>query len=700
MKDNIMQSKSFYSHHSAWGSYSSFILGKIGHGGGFVNNNVQPPKTNLYIGYKIGGNKPKLMPFFTNIKYGIGEEAFMEKETDTTADWCKKNVVVFKENQINRIMKWATESWIAENLTMKIITPFCDIPEPGKLNKDDAKFYLCPATFIQLEFDNSKNNDEMIGLFAMQGIRKILSENTNKKLLGLANHNIYGLATEYNNSINENLSWNVVLSSFANDNKFYKLASEGGLSFKIPKGKKRTYTLALASYNENYVTTGIKSKFYYTKYFNSLEDVLSYALSNFDKYNKIAMEKDKLLDSFKINEHKKFMISHFTRSYIANTEFLIDEKNNPLFIVNEGEYQMMNTLDLTIDQIFWEMKYTPWTIKNELESYLKYQQYTDFVKYQNGENKKGEICFCHDQGVADMFSNIGYSSYEISNLTGTFSYMTHEQILNWLITASVYGLKMKDYAWIKKHSNIFIKLLNSIIIRDENNDGIMDKDSSRCESGSEITTYDSLDESLGQARNNLYLAVKTWAGYICLENIFKILNKTDLTKKAIERSQLCASTIISKYNKKLGYIPAVFEKNNKSKIIPAIEALIYPYIINDMDAVSENGRFKDLIKTLKIHIENILIPGSCINKNSGGWQLSSTSKNSWMSKIAINQFVAEKILKIKTKDWEKWDKIHASWQQIGCSYFAATDQIDCNNGKDMGSRLYPRLVSTYIWIMH
>jgi hypothetical protein len=71
-----------------------------------------------------------------------------------------------------------------------------------------------------------------------------------------------------------------------------------------------------------------------------------------------------------------------------------------------------------------------------------------------------------------------------------------------------------------------------------------------------------------------------------------------------------------------------------------------------------------------------------------------------MSKIIINQYIAEKILKIKAKDWEKWDRVHCSWQQNGCSLFAATDQINSDNGKDMGSRLYPRLVTSILWLKY
>ena len=62
---------------------------------------------------------------------------------------------------------------------------------------------------------------------------------------------------------------------------------------------------------------------------------------------------------------------------------------------------------------------------------------------------------------------------------------------------------MKDYAWLNKNKEIFKECFESLATRDNNADGIMDVDSERCKSGSEITTYDSLDVSLGQARNNL-----------------------------------------------------------------------------------------------------------------------------------------------------------------------------------------------------
>lgn len=60
----------------------------------------------------------------------------------------------------------------------------------------------------------------------------------------------------------------------------------------------------------------------------------------------------------------------------------------------------------------------------------------------------------------------------------------------------------------------------------------MGLDSSRTQGGAEITTYDSLDVSLGQSRNNIYLAGKCWAVYVALEKLFATEKLADLSHQA------------------------------------------------------------------------------------------------------------------------------------------------------------------------
>ena len=106
----------------------------------------------------------------------------------------------------------------------------------------------------------------------------------------------------------------------------------------------------------------------------------------------------------------------------------------------------------------------------------------------------------------------------------------------------------------------------------------------------------------------------------------------------------------------------------------------------------------DFIRTLKTHIEGVLVPGTCIDKDSGGWKLSSTSENTWLSKIFLNQYICEQILDIQPAVDDDCDEAHVSWQKEACDITAATDQVDSRTGEALGSRLYPRLVTAVLWV--
>jgi hypothetical protein len=227
----------------------------------------------------------------------------------------------------------------------------------------------------------------------------------------------------------------------------------------------------------------------------------------------------------------------------------------------------------------------------------------------------------------------------------------------------------------------------------------MDRDSDRCSGGSEITTYDSIDISLGQARNNLYGAVKAWSALVCLKALFARIDggPSSESRTAGEAAAAAAATIAGRMLQAEGFIPAVFEGDNRSCIIPAIEGLAYPGFCGAPEAALEDGPYGVLVKALKRHIETALKPGICLDPASGGWKLSSSDKNTWLSKIFLNQYVAENILGIADERTAR-DAVHARWLRTGSADFAATDQVDSSSGKDLGSRLYPRLVTAILWI--
>ena len=79
------------------------------------------------------------------------------------------------------------------------------------------------------------------------------------------------------------------------------------------------------------------------------------------------------------------MISHATHSYYGSTQ-LLEVEGQPLWVVNEGEYCMMNTLDLAVDHVFWELEHNPWLVRNLLDEFVRRYSYTDEVKvYKIGD---------------------------------------------------------------------------------------------------------------------------------------------------------------------------------------------------------------------------------------------------------------------------------------------------------------------------
>lgn len=679
----------YYSLHGIWGAYASFVLGRIGQGAGVVIGNVQPPSRGIFVGYRVGHEIPCLLPFCTGHGVGIGVSAYIDQDAPVKPVIGPAEYSYFSENDIERSVSFSGETWKAGLLTMKVTSFFGEIPNPQGTDPAVLRSRMRPALYISLSFDNSEGTEPLVGLFGMQGIRRPLSDVSHGSLLGFAQGTSWGFATQPAEMVDEVMDWRVVDAAFDAERPLRRLASEGALRFRVNGGEKKEFIIALGVYRDGVITAGQKTVAYYTSLFRDLEEVLGTALDEASDALKRSNLLDAELDEAPLSDDRKFLLAHATHSYSANTELLLTERGEPLFVVNEGEYQMMNTLDLTVDQSFFELCYSPWTVRNELDALFARSTYTDAFG----------LAFTHDQGVSDCFTPQGSSSYEMPYISECFSFMSYEETVNWVLSACLYMHQTNDAVWFENHKAHLIACLESLENRDRNGDGIMDIDSDRCAGGGEITTYDSLDVSLGQARNNLYLAVKAWAAFVCLDALFTRYDHSSSgsASRAREIAHRASTSICSMMLEKEGYIPAVFESDNRSKIIPAVEGLIYPYLCGAAQAVSPDGPYGTLIHALKRHLDTVLVPGSCIDAVSGGWKLSSTSRNTWLSKIFLNQYVTEKILKIKDERTQR-DHVHARWLRTGSAQWAATDQVDASDGHDLGSRLYPRLVTSILWL--
>jgi hypothetical protein len=776
------------------GAYWSFTCGHHGTRGGFDVQSGRPGNQDIYIGIKRGPRDDRsaaisCLPFFDSASsQDRSAEAFLAAGQSGEASSKRADPVsAYSAAEISRRYGWATDRWTTADFDFTIYTPFGGIVEPTETHPSMSRVCLMPAVLATLTIDNSTGSETKTGFFALKfharGVHLLPQQHgwRGKERVG------FGLG--------RNVGFQAMLETEAHDrgaamipfqrwtladglnssNPLHGLGDCAGIAFEVPPGTKRTLLIALGVYIDGTVTTRLEGKYYYTRHFSSLLDVLDHALRAYDAIRAGSAELDRELLDSKLSADQQFLVAHSTRSYYGNTQ-LMDVAGEPFWIVNEGEYQMMNTLDLSVDQVFWELKQNPWVVRNLLENFLKHYSYFDQVKIpvareqsaqarlneqkarersatssrgqregvttiesaQNdvatgsggggGEGYElapGGISFTHDMGVANAFAPFGQSSYEMDNLAGCFSYMTQEQLCNWILIAASYVAKTNDKGWLERRRDVVASCFRSMLNREEaaaegsnkpsgGSTGAMRYDSERCGSaGQEITTYDSLDASLGQARDNLYIAVKRVVAYLGLEFLFCRLGETASEEAAGNAARVAADAVTCRLDPKTGFIPAIFDSTSPghhSRILPAVEALLFPWYWGNCEYGMEHKASHDwqgtgcdsFIGKLKKHTLNLLNDPQKRNLFAdGGIKLSSTSNNSWMSKIAVFQHIARELLRLDddpriAEMFRNADAAHVKWQTDGSGYWACCDQIV--NGKAEGSRYYPRAITTTLWL--
>ncbi|MCI3919143.1 glycoside hydrolase family 52 protein [Paenibacillus sp. TRM 82003] len=700
----------FNAHHAPLGAFASFTLGYPGANGGLDLERGRPPGQKVFIGLERadGSGAYDALPFFEEVvdeskRYAVGGIGAAEAAQGVGAG----AVRALPKTAVSREFGLTRDTWTAGDLTFRIISQASAVPDPASATEDELKLALVPAVLVEVTVDNTKGATMRRAFFGYQGddpyqSMRRLEETTDSKLAGIGQGRITAIATLAEDGVRSALGFTLerILTTVLKENWTFGLGGVGAVLMDTPAGEKKTYRFAVSFYRGGLVTTGIDSSYYYTKLFPSIESASAFALERFDDIVAACDAAETRWPTDHLNEDQKFQLYHSIRSYFGCTQ-LMDRDGEPMWVVNEGEYRMMNTFDLTVDHLYFEMHMNPWVVRNALDLFVDRYSYTDNVRFPGDDTEyPGGISFTHDMGVANVMSRKGYSSYEMYGLHDCFSHMTHEQLVNWALCASVYVNATKDEAWFERRRGVFADVLTSMLNRDHpdpaKRNGLMSLDSTRCMGGSEITTYDSLDASLGQARNNIYMAGKCWAVYVALERLFRERGMEAEAATAGEQADKCASTLAAHMTAD-GYIPAVLENGNDSRIIPAIEGLIFPYATGCADALDENGRFGEYVRVLKKHLETVLVPGVCLFAD-GGWKLSSTSDNSWLSKIYLCQFIARKLLGLA---WDEKgaaaDAAHVEWlTHPELSFWSWSDQIIA--GKITGSKYYPRGVTSILWV--
>jgi hypothetical protein len=747
----------FNAQHAPVGAFMSFTCGHFGSGGGIGVEIGKPANQNLYIGVKRGGRSAvapiKCLPFVRGAGSASGAGAFTSAAANFQVDQAQPakasaSLNYYAADEIRRHYGWASDTWVTPDFSFAIYSPFTPIPEPGAADLDAMRDALLPAVIATLTVDNRSGAETKTAVFAIDfpdaGTRLLTMSSSDDAddrshvgfawrrsmgVLGMLEGGGGGGGGVESSDLFAFQRWSVA-EGVADVNSVHELGSCGGVAVEVPPGEMRTLVLAIGVYLDGIVTTGLEGRYYYTRFYSRLEDVLAAALHRADKIRCDATRLDRRLLTSRRSPDQQFLVAHGTRGYYGSTQ-LLEVGGEAFFIVNEGEYCMMNTLDLAVDHAFWELEHNPWVVRNILDNLARRYSYHDNVRAKGSTQLlPGGISFCHDMGVNNNFSRPGHSSYELAHLSGCFSYMTQEQLCNWILLASCYVAASGDRKWLIENAHLLDACAESLRNRADPRTGVMAYDTARCAGGQEITTYDSLDESLGQARANTYLAAKCWASWIGLEMLNELRRATTPSRAdGVAPIESLAGKLAHHLERAAGpdgVLPAVLERDNagfKSRILPAAEALVYPHYWLDCllsRTVDGSEELEPVIQQLRralrgpwidaLRRHTVALLSDPQRRNlfdDGGIKLSSTSNNSWMSKIALIQHVTRQVLRLcdgngaeaarLTNLFATADAAHVYWQTLGISAFwACSDQMV--KGVAKASRYYPRLITAALWL--
>nr|WP_242533228.1 glycoside hydrolase family 52 protein [Niveibacterium umoris] len=693
-------------HHSPLGAFASFTLGYPGASGGFDLERGQPPKEPVFVMLESANAAGSFdaLPFCDAMSQDEAAR-FSTAHDDLNRIGASVSINVFPDEAIRREFGIARDSWRAGDLRFTVLTPALSAPDPDVADEAALKAAFVPAVYVEIEVDNSNHERARRVAFGYAGSDpyRAMCHMKTPELVGVGQGREVAILTDAPGA------WSgigfhpgLILGDALVENRGWALGQCGLLVAEVAPRAVTRLRYAIGFHRAGIVTSGIDASYLYTRWFDSAVSAARFALDRFDEAAADAADAEANLRASALSEEQRFMLAHATRAYLGSTQ-LLQRDGRPLWVVNEGEYRMINTFDLTVDHLFHELAHHPWAVRNVLDLYRDHYSYRDRTRLPGDSTEyDGGIAFTHDMGVANVFSARGHSCYERSGLSGCFSQMTHEQLTNWVLCAGAYVEQTDDEVWLRDNAGTLFDCLQSMILRDhpdaEQRDGVMHADSSRCSGGAEITTYDSLDTSLGQARANTYLAGKCWASYLALERLLTRLGRSDAAAQAALQARRCAETLVAAVQPD-GTLPAVLEPGTPgfaSRIIPAIEGLVYPWFCGRRDACNPDGPYGAYVKALRTHLDAVLKEGVCLFAD-GGWKLSASSDNSWLSKIYLAQFVARKILGMPASRTARSDRAHAAWLvDPRNAFWSWSDQIEA--GYAIGSKYYPRGVTASLWL--
>ncbi len=663
--------------HSPVGALASFVYGMEASGG--VQMGASPakegylmPHDGVIVAIKRG-NDVKVMPFYVR---------------PTGSSVTPKYIAA---GEVHRTIGPATDHWeLPDGVSWTHYTPSWEMADWETASEAARRQFAMPATWLTFTLDNSGGREPLDLAFALE--QPAVRSTEWKNFSG------YVVAEDHAVAVRSGEAEAVDAGNIQRE--FGLEGATAAFRVHVAAGTKKDVTFYIVHHRSGQaaVLAGEPLELAHAALFHEKADVIAAADAAYPKVVERCQAENSRLAAAKLSPERAFLSADSIHSYQFNTVLFTNIKTHqPVWVVVEGEYRLLNTLDLTVDHVFYELALHPWTVRNELDVFLDHYSFTDQLQ-KPGETAlhPGALGFYHDMGS-------GYNFASPAKGQAYSALMTQEELQNWLICAALYWHATQDDAWLRSRRDALTRGFASMLERDDidpaKRDGITSYRSVLDKmKHSEITTYDAMDHSLQQAVDSLYITVKSFATYLVLEPAFRGLGDTGLADECLAAATRTEHGLLAHWDDAAKCFPATFDGPTSSRIIPAIEGLIYPFEMGERNAVSLDGPHGALIRRLRQHMETILVSGVCLDSRTGGWILSNTSNTTWQSKVYLNQFITEKILGITDDRVEgRPDRAHYSYQVLGSPAVCWTCQIFTKELTAFGCRHYPRGVTSALW---
>jgi xylan 1,4-beta-xylosidase len=693
----------FMTHHAPVGAWSSFTFGLPGKGVSIDHESPSVENTaDFLVAVSRGTKKVAALPFISGI-INVDNEMIQTGASTAANNFSIKDRWSFiPPKQIKRRLSSCIDEYSGGEIALKVYTPHSKLPDPDQGHS--LKYACCPGILIELTIDNTEHEEAAVGFIglAYQAKGRIypLDWTTDEALSGVGFSNKWALGARTMDKEVFTIRDNVIAQHVELGQKVvHNGGKEGGIAFTVPPLSKKTLTVAFGFFNQGKVTQGLIGNYLFNRYFSRVEEVCEYILDHADIIREDCQKYDRSLrDEVKSDEYQVFCQS--LRAYYANTQ-LIECDDRIYYNVSEGQYFWRNTLDLAVDHLPFELSQNPWVVKNIMDLFIDRYSYYDGIRFFESPGKvfPGGLSFTHDMGNYTAYSPKGFSGYEMTNTKG-YSYMTIEELLNGIYCIASYAITTKDMKWIHKKAGIVVDLLISMENRDHydplKRNGILKGESMRCgESGKEITTYDALDHSLLSSIGNLYVAVKTMCSAMLLSEFFHLAGLPDYAVRAENMLLKTKESLKGFFDEQVGCFKANIYSENTSKVIAAVEPFAVPIFLGLKSKLVHNTELKVLFDK---HIKTCLKPGNCLDEKSGGLKLSSTSRNTWPSKVILCMYVMEEMFDMDLqKEYSSLMRELCCWIQTSAAERTISDQIICDTGVVIGGSYYPRHITSALW---